>query len=430
MLKLLIIEDSTMMQNIIKHVAGIELDCMFDIAATQGEAERLISCNDYYLALADLHLPDAPNGEIVDLLRRSGIATIVLTASLDEQKRQKMLEKGVLDYIFKENKDSYFHALKLANQIHYNRKVTVLLADDSTMLRQHIRKQLEKMLFKVIEVVNGIDALHAINHNADIGLLITDFNMPKMDGIELIRNIRKTRPRESFPIIGLSSSNDPTLSAQFIKNGANDFLVTPFIHEEFQWRILKTMEEIKLIQKITDAANQDYLTKLHNRRYFFSVAKQLYRQVTADQPSLTVALIDIDYFKKINDNYGHDSGDAILIQISGLLKHTFRDFTVARYGGEEFIVIFNNSTMQFCTELLEVFGEKVAQTKFKTPDATLSITVSSGIASLNGNETLTNLIKKADLALYSAKHQGRNRVVTAESLDGEAESVQPSKGLK
>ena len=128
MSKLLVIEDSAMMQKVIKHVATIELDCMYDIAASKKEAESLISCNDYYLALADLNLPDAPNGEVVDTLLDAGIATIVLTASLDDDRKKAMLDKGVLDYIFKENRDSYFHALKLANQINSNKEVTVLFS--------------------------------------------------------------------------------------------------------------------------------------------------------------------------------------------------------------------------------------------------------------------------------------------------------------
>jgi len=413
MSKLLIIEDSVMMQKVIKHVATIELDCMFDIAASKEEANRLISCNDYYLALADLNLPDAPNGEVVDTLLDAGIATIVLTASLDDVKKQAMLDKGVLDYIFKENRDSYFHALKLANQIHTNKEVTVLLADDSSMLRQHIRKQLEKMLFKVVEAVNGIQALNILKSDQDIGLLITDFNMPEMNGIDLIRNIRKIRTRDSFPIIGLSSSNDPTLSAQFIKHGANDFLVMPFIHEEFQWRILKTMEEIKLIQKITDAANRDYLTKLYNRRYFFSAANKLLAFTDTPEKSISIALIDIDHFKSINDDFGHDSGDAVLIQISSLLKLAFKNYTAARYGGEEFIVLFDDTSIEKCHQGLEAFREKIAEHKFRSPDGILNITVSIGIAT-KADDSLNALIKRADIALYKAKDGGRNQVIIYE----------------
>jgi diguanylate cyclase (GGDEF)-like protein len=410
MLKLLIIEDSLMMQKIIRHVAATDLDCAFDIADNYAQAKELISHTEYYLALADLHLPDATHGEIVDLMLDAGIATIVLTGSLDEEKRRLMLKKGVLDYIFKENRDSYFHAVKLANQILRNRDISVLLADDSNTLRTHIRKQLEKMLFKVIEVDNGVEALAALADNNNIELLITDFNMPKMDGIELIRIVRKSKPRDSFPIIGLSSSNDPTLSAQFIKHGANDFLVTPFIHEEFQWRILKTMEQISLIRTITEAANQDYLTKLYNRRYFFTQANKLYNQASLAKTSIVIALIDIDFFKKINDNYGHDSGDAVLIKLSAILKQHFRQHTVARYGGEEFILLLDNIGIKKSLQLLEKLRTDIAETDFEIPDGKISVTISTGASALK-NESLEALINLADIALYKAKESGRNKVV-------------------
>ncbi|EPJ48625.1 MAG: hypothetical protein OFPII_05180 [Osedax symbiont Rs1] len=410
--KLLIIEDSVMMQKAIMHVAKTELDCRFDIVSTLAEAHQFVTDNDYYLALADLNLPDAPNGEIVDLLLKSAIPTIVLTATLNEQKRNLMLRKGVLDYIYKENRDSYYQAVKFANQILHNRDIKVLLADDSLTLRSHIRKQLQKLLFQVIEVSNGVEALAALEKYPEIELLITDYNMPEMDGMELIRNVRKTRKRDNFPIIGLSSSSDPTLSAKFIKHGANDFLVTPFIHEEFQWRILKTMEQIKLIKEITDSANRDYLTKLYNRRYFFNHAKYLHKQASANGSSLVVALMDIDFFKKINDNYGHNSGDAILIQLSAVMKSSFGNFTVARYGGEEFIVIIEQIEAQKCATLFELFRKKIAAYNFIIPDGEISVTVSIGAAAL-ADESLERLISNADIALYEAKEAGRNKTIFA-----------------
>lgn len=399
-----------MMQKVIKHVAEAELNCAYDLASNLAQAKEFITANQYFLALADLHLPDATKGEIVDLLLDAGITTIVLTASMDERKRKLMLNKGVLDYIYKENRDSYFHAVKLANQILKNRNITVLLADDSKTLRTHIRRQLEKMLFNVVEVINGVEALIALDMNPNIELLITDFNMPEMNGIELIRAIRKTKSRDSFPIIGLSASNDPTLSAQFIKYGANDFLTTPFIHEEFQWRILKTMEQIKLIKKITDLANKDYLTGLYNRRYFFSAANKLHNNALQAHSELVVALVDIDYFKKINDNYGHDSGDAVLIQLSAMLQNNFKGFTVARYGGEEFIIVIEKVAVRQCAQLFEQFRSDISSRNFTIPDGHLSLTVSIGVAVL-AQEPLENLINKADIALYKAKQTGRNRVI-------------------
>ena len=408
--KILIIEDSVMMQKVIRHIAASELDCEFDIAADLAQAQALIAKNNYFLALADLHLPDAPNGEIVGHLVDANIAIIVLTASMDEKKRELVLKQGVIDYIIKENRDSYFHAVKLANQLLHNKDMVVLLADDSKVLRAHIRWHLEKMLFKVVEVGDGLEAIKAFEQNPDIELLITDFIMPHMNGIELIRSIRQSRTRDTFPIIGLSSSADPTLSAQFIKHGANDFLATPFIHEEFQWRVLQTIEQVQLIKKITDIANRDYLTKLFNRRYFFKVASRLHRTAIKQGSTLVLSLIDIDFFKSINDNYGHDSGDAVLVQISELLMKYFRNFTVARYGGEEFIVIMHDIEESECQQILERFRLKIAEHKFNTIDGQLSVTVSLGAVSYQ-DETLDQLIKRADVALFAAKSAGRNKLI-------------------
>ena len=417
MSKLLIIEDSIIMQKVIRHIADSELDCDIDLAGSLAETKTLIAENDYYLALADLNLPDAPQGEVVDILLESNITTIVLTATLDNERRQNMLDKGVLDYIFKENQESYLQAVKLANQILNNQKITVLLADNSPVLRQCCRGLLEKMLFNLIEVNDGKQALAAFEQHSNIDLLITEYNLPEMNGIELIRQIRQSHSRDVFPIIGLSACNDLNLSAQFIKFGANDFLTAPFVQEEFQWRILRTMEQIRLISKITDSANRDFLTKLYNRRYFFSRAEQLYSQHQSQLQSqsstedLCISLIDIDFFKAVNDNYGHDSGDAVLVQIATLLKQHFSDFTVARYGGEEFIIILNNLAIEGCSALLEDFRSIVEAYLFIIPDGELKATVSLGAAMLKAVESLDEVINKADSALYKAKEAGRNQLI-------------------
>lgn len=411
MSKLLIIEDSIIMQKVIRHIADSELDCEIDLAGSLAETKILIAVNDYYLALADLNLPDAPQGEVVDVLLDSNITTIVLTATLDNERRQNMLDKGVLDYIFKENQESYLQAVKLANQILKNQKITVLLADNSPVLRHCCRGLLEKMLFNLIEVNDGKQALETFEQHPNIDLLITEYNLPELNGIELIRQIRQTHSRDVFPIIGLSACNDLNLSAQFIKFGANDFLTAPFVQEEFQWRILRTMEQIRLISKITDSANRDFLTKLYNRRYFFNCAEQLYVQSQNDATDLCISLIDIDFFKAVNDNYGHDSGDAVLVQIAALLKQHFSDFTVARYGGEEFIIILNNLSIKQASELLETFRNIVETYLFIIPDGELKATISLGAAMLNASDQLDEVINKADIALYKAKESGRNQLV-------------------
>lgn len=412
MSKLLIIEDSPLIRKVIKHLAATELSCEFDFAEDLAQTKELIAKNDYFLALADLNLPDAPNGEVVQLTMEKGISTIVLTATTNEELRKKLLSMGVLDYIFKENRDSYVSAIKLINQLILNKDIKVLVADDSRTLRSYISAQLSKLLYQVVEAENGVDAIKRLTEHTDIELLITDYNMPKMNGIELIRHVRQSRLRDEFPIIGLSSSNDPTLSARFIKHGANDFLVTPFMQEEFQWRIIKAMEQIALIREIRDAANRDYLTKLYNRRYFFNTGETAFEQAQSENSNFSVALMDIDFFKKINDNYGHDVGDAVLIEMAAVLNKWFDGMLVARYGGEEFIVVIQELNASKVNTLLNAFRDFLASQQFDIDEHTISFTASIGVANNIGQvELLDDLINNADVALYQAKESGRNVVI-------------------
>ncbi len=412
MSKLLIIEDSFLIRKVIKHLASSELNCEFDFAENYAQTKELIANNNYFLALADLNLPDAPNGEVVELTLEHSISTIVLTGTTNEELRKKLLTMGVLDYIFKENRDSYVSAIKMVNQLILNQDIKVLVADDSKTLRSYISAQLSKLLYQVIEAEDGVEAIKALTKDPTIGLLITDYNMPKMNGIELIRNVRKSRLRDEFPIIGLSSSSDPSLSARFIKHGANDFLVTPFMQEEFQWRIIKAMEQIALINDIRDAANRDYLTKLYNRRYFFSVGKKSFINAQENNNHFSVVLLDIDYFKKINDNYGHDVGDTVLIELSQFLNKWFEGLLVARYGGEEFILIIRDLDANKVNTLLNAFRVQVSQQVIEVNGNEISFTLSIGVANnIDNVKSLDDLIKCADVALYKAKDSGRNIVV-------------------
>lgn len=412
MAKLLIIEDSSLIRKVIRHVAMERLDCEFEFAEDLAQAKIMMAENDYFLALSDLHLPDAPNGEIISYTLEQGLSTIVLTASMNEALRANMMEMGVLDYIYKENRDSYISAINLVNQLLRNRDVTVLVADDSRMLRNTVIAQLHKLLYKVVEAKDGSEALEMLAENPDIGLLITDYNMPKVNGIELIREIRQTQSREEFPIIGLSSSSDPTLSARFIKHGANDFLITPFIQEEFQWRILNAVEQVLMVEKIRDAANRDYLTNLYNRRYFFSEAKTAHRNAVIDNTRLTVCLLDIDLFKNINDTYGHDVGDKVLIGLAAKLNFWLGSMTIARYGGEEFIIMIPNLEQKHVTKLLHSFKDDIEQHVFNDEGTPVRCTVSIGVSNAVDHKIpLQDMINNADIALYEAKKRGRNKVI-------------------
>lgn len=406
MQRVLVVEDSKVVQQVLRHLTAQYLDVAVDFAWSLNECQDYIEKHKYSLALVDLTLPDAPNDEVAKFTLSHAIPTVVLTSKIDEYKRQQMLELGVIDYVIKDNRDSYYYAIKLVAQLLRNQGCKALVADDSVLSRSLMKQMLEKQLFDVTDAQDGQQALEIIKSNPNIKLLMTDYAMPLMDGFELVKAVRNFRGRDDLAIIGLSGAGKHGLSARFIKYGANDFLTKPFMNEEFHCRVMQTMEQLSLIADIKESAYRDYLTGMYNRRYFYQYAEQLLKK----QQQNTLALLDIDFFKNINDTLGHEAGDQALKQVATLIKTTFSKFTVARVGGEEFAIILDDIDTARGREYLEGFRKKLAKHEFLIDEKPFSITISIGVADFQ-NTDLTQAMRIADAALYEAKNNGRNCVV-------------------
>ncbi|ETJ46188.1 response regulator [Pseudoalteromonas agarivorans] len=406
MQRVLVVEDSKVVQQVLRHLSAQYLDVAVDFAWSLNECQDYIEKHKYSLALVDLTLPDAPNGEVAKFTLSHAIPTVVLTSKIDEYKRQQMLELGVIDYVIKDNRDSYHYAIKLVAQLLRNQGCKALVADDSVLSRSLMKQMLEKQLFDVTDAQDGQQALEIIKSNPNIKLLMTDYAMPLMDGFELVKAVRNFRGRDDLAIIGLSGAGKHGLSARFIKYGANDFLTKPFMNEEFHCRVMQTMEQLSLIADIKESAYRDYLTGMYNRRYFYQYAEQLLKK----QQQNTLALLDIDFFKNINDTLGHEAGDQALKQVATLIKTTFSKFIVARVGGEEFAIILDDIDTARGREYLEGFRKKLAKHEFLIDEKPFSITISIGVADFQSTD-LTQAMRIADAALYEAKNNGRNCVV-------------------
>ncbi len=416
MKKFLVVEDSPLVIKIIRHIVKLDASLNFDSAASYREAVELIekNGNEFYLAaVVDLNLPDAPNGEIVDHTLKLKIPTIVLTGSYDEDKQVKMLEKPIVDYVIKESRFSYEQVLKLIHRLHKNQHIKVLVTDDSSTSRKYITSMLKTHLYQVIEAEDGVQALTALQQHPDIKLLITDYNMPNMNGFELVKNIRREVDKNSLVIIGLSTQEGGGLSAKFIKNGANDFLPKPFSHEEFHCRILHNIETMEHVEAIQYAAYHDYLTNLFNRRYFYEKGAETLAITQKKSTPTCLALIDIDHFKKINDNYGHDAGDQALKEVANMLHQAFGRFLYARTGGEEFCVLLAGLDITKSATLLENFRILVEDHIIMLDNTSITLTISAGIAQDHHNN-LDELLSEADKQLYQTKLSGRNQIAMAE----------------
>lgn len=411
-IKILVVEDSSIVTKIIRHVIKTEPNIEAHYAASFAEARTLVDSlgDELFAALVDLNLPDAPDGEVVDYTLEQGLPTIVLTGSFDDERREMLLSKGIVDYVGKEGRFSYSYAVNLVNRLYKNQHIKVLVVEDSDTSRRVICDMLKRHKYQVLSAVDGIDAIKVLLEHPDIKLLITDYNMPKMDGFELVQNIRVKYEKSDLIIIGLSAEGQGSLSAKFIKNGANDFLPKPFNHEEFYCRIMHNVESLELIEKIRDAANRDHLTGAYNRRYFFDQGEDLYEHAKSSNAPLAAVVLDIDHFKRINDTYGHDGGDQVLVAFSHMLYETLGRFLVARAGGEEFFVLLPGIDNEKALSLIDRVRSIAASSPVEVNGDEVFVTFSAGVSNVY-SDNLDEQLNLADEHLYRAKEAGRNLVI-------------------
>lgn len=407
--KILLIEDSKMVSRVIKSHISQELDVEVVPAYTLAEAKSfLMQKNEFFAALVDLTLPDAPDGEALDEVLRWNIPAIVMTASFNEDKREELLDRGLVDYIIKDSKTSFTYVVSLLRRLYLNQFISVLVVEDSFTGMQFVSRQLKRCLLNVYEAADGVEALKIMHEHPEIKLVLADYHMPKMNGMELVKALREMKDKEELAIIGISAMNEKSLSARFIKYGANDFLTKPFAPEELQCRINHNLETLELLAKLRDATYRDYLTHLFNRRYLFDKGEKLFRSAKSAGKPITLCTVDIDHFKRINDTHGHHAGDAVLKTFSALFQQHFPDCITFRLGGEEFGLVMINVSGELALTRIEQFRQDLKDTSIDL-GYPVYITASFGVTDDIADQ-IDEMLQIADRLLYQAKQQGRDRI--------------------
>ncbi|MDH5360739.1 MAG: diguanylate cyclase [Gammaproteobacteria bacterium] len=407
--KILVVDDNEDIIKVMRFLISAKTDVDAIYASSFSEAMALAEQHrdSIFLTILDLNLPDAVDGEVVQHILSLGLPAIVFTGNFDPEKRKQFLDMGVVDYVLKDNRMVYEYIIRIINRIWRNRNIKVLVVDDSFTMRNQLVRFLLLQQLQIHTAGDGVEALTVLNEHPDIRLVITDHNMPNMDGFQLVSEIRRHHAREDMGIIGLSGEGSGELSARFLKIGANDFLAKPFYHEEFFSRIMQNLETMEQLEEIREISRRDYLTNLYNRRYFYQRAEELFNN--SSKSLLAVALLDIDHFKQINDEYGHDVGDIVIQNLAKLLCDSFPSQLVARFGGEEFCILFNDVGSDDVMQRLEVFRNILETQRLDIDTDTINYTVSIGVDTTFAHG-IDKMITSADQALYRAKAGGRNKV--------------------
>jgi diguanylate cyclase (GGDEF)-like protein len=409
MKRILVVEDNKALAKMLALKIEANLPFEVDNAYSMKEAQLFIRKFDYFIALLDINLPDAPHGEIVDVMLDKAIRSIVLSGNMDRKFRHEMLKKEIIDYVGKGGVEDVDFVIATIRRLHKNLNHTVMIVDDSMIFRKQIKIMLENLFFKVIACAHGEEAINLLQERDDISMVITDYAMPVMNGLELTQEIRRHFSKEQLSIIGISGNDDEDIPAMFLKKGATDYIKKPFSKEEFSCRINNTIEASENIATITNGADRDYVTGLYNRRYFMKQLETYLQNRSAEGSFFALAIIGIDHFKKISDTYGDDVGKQIIVHCSEILRcGTNPNDLVAHFGAEEFGVLLKEVSPNQAQALFEELRASVETSTFRLNDAeTLDCTVSIGYT-CEPEASSEEMLNQADMMLYHVKNEGAN----------------------
>ena len=302
---------------------------------------------------------------------------------------------------------------------------TVLIAEDDPIFRRILQSWLQKWNYQVTALKNGADAWSALQQEGSPQMAILDWMMPGLDGIEVCRRIRSHQQGSYKYVLLLTANESKQDVVAGLEAGADDYLTKPFDVNELRARVRAGKRILELQGALMKAhgelqfeAAHDHLTGLWNRGAIMDLLhRETQRTIRVGEP-LGVMMADLDYFKRINDSYGHQTGDAVLREVTHRLLKSVRNYDyVGRYGGEEFLIVLTACAPADLVATAERMRAYVSEKPVDTEAGSIPVTMSIGLATQHvaGSEVTTGeeLVRAADGALYLAKANGRNRVERA-----------------
>jgi two-component system, cell cycle response regulator len=427
----------------------------FDVLTAYSGAEALAVCEraECDIVLLDVMMPDMDGFEVCRKLK-SNPAThhipVVMVTALDQPSdRVKGLEAGADDFLTKPVTDVALVSrvrslarLKMVTDELRMRALTskeigiqspereavaetgrggrVLIVDDRASSYERLVATLSTEHTVDVEP----DPSEALFHAAegDYDLAIVSLGLKDFDGLRLCSQIRSLERTRNVPILAVAEADNNQRLIRGLEIGVNDYLIRPVDRNEMLARVRTQIKKKRYTERLRDnvqasieMAITDALTGLFNRRYMETHLGTLMEQAAARGKPLALLILDIDYFKSINDGHGHDAGDDVLREFSLRIRKSIRNIDLAcRYGGEEFVIVMPETDIAVAAMVAERIRRRIATEPFAIQEGArnLDVTISIGIAALAGAaDTAAAVLKRADTALYRAKRDGRNRVV-------------------
>ena len=410
---ILIVDDSKTILNGLKNTIESKLGLKVYGAASMKECADLMLAQKgkFSLALLDYGLPDAPNGEIIAFVKKFNIPSIVLTGTTLDKEHEIFKNENLIDYIIKNGSYAIDYSVGVVDRFIKNAKVEVLVVDDSKTFAHKMGALCKKYNLNAIVNYSAEEALVTLKQRPNIKLVLVDYMMPKMNGLELTMEIRKTYKKDELIVIALSGMSEKDVVASFLKYGANDFLYKDFSNEEFFARVNGNLDILELFEYTQDKAKKDFLTGVFNKNYLLNVGSEIYDIAKKKRELLAIVMIDIDNFQTINESYGHEIGDEAIVLLSQfLLENLNKDSIISRIGQDQFCILLQNRPYAEIYQIFEELKENIKERFIQISTGKVYFTISVG-ATINKNTTLTEMMDDADEALANASFKGGDMVI-------------------
>ena len=427
----------------------------FDVATANSGAEALAACEraECDIVLLDVMMPDMDGFEVCRRLK-SNPAThhipVVMVTALDQPSdRVAGLEAGADDFLTKPVSDLALIARvrsltrlkmmtdELRMRAATSREIGIESAECEAIMEQGTQGKIlivDDRRSSYERIAGLLEANHVIDIESDPNgalfrsaegnyeLIIVSLSLDNFDALRLCSQLRSLDRTRNVPILAMCEPDDNARLMRGLEIGINDYLLRPIDKNELHARVRTQIRRKRYTERLRDnvqmsieAAITDGLTGLHNRRYMESHLGKLVEQAASRGKELAVLVLDIDYFKSINDTHGHDCGDDVLREFALRVRKSIRGIDLAcRFGGEEFVVVMPETDMAVAATVAERLRRRIARESFpiEQGNTMIDVTISIGIAALESpHDNATQILKRADQALYRAKRDGRNRVV-------------------
>ncbi len=363
------------------------------------------------LVLFDLIMPDLQENDVFDLIHdlvEKDIKVFVLSSKKDFHSRLAAVRSGAHAYIVKPaDTPSLINSVRTVLNLNIQKKAQILIIDDQESILEYYNALLVAAGMGVSFTNNPLEILEKLENNRP-DLILLDINMPVVNGYELAAVIRQFEEYQSIPILFLSAETSAESKSSLLEVGSDDLLSKGMPPIEFVRQIRSRVERAKILSSFM---YEDSLTGLLNHAQIQLAADRALAHCKRYKRHCSIAMIDIDNFKQINDTHGHQTGDKVLKALAQLLQQRLRvtDY-IGRYGGEEFMLVLSETTVQDAGNIVNELRKTFSAIEFIEQQHVFSVSFSAGIADYKERETATQLIQRADQALYRSKSGGRNRV--------------------